>query len=312
MTKQVHLIPVNDLSSRNTAYQFYKECFRLHGLPDTIVSDLGAQFTSQFWEWLCKLLQIDHRLSTAFHPQIDGQTERINARLEQYLRTYVGFAQDDWDFYSTGVAPFLAVYGQYYRSGSELSAPLARPVVPASLQFQRRDAEELVENAQKIDKFLVDNISFHSAEYEFQANKSRNAARLFRVWDQVWLNLKNIELLHPCRKLDFKNGGPYEVVECIGKYAYKLKLPLTIKIHLVFHVFLLRPTANDPLPGQTSGPPPLVEADDNDPEYEIEKIIGSHWVDGSPHYLVRWRGYGPKADWSIPASQACGFKDLIQ
>ena len=82
MTKQVHLIPCSDMSSRNTAYLFYKECFRLHGLPNSIVSDRGSQFTSELWRWLCKLLQIDHRLSTAFHPQPDGQTECMNARLE--------------------------------------------------------------------------------------------------------------------------------------------------------------------------------------------------------------------------------------
>lgn len=86
MTKQVHIFPCNELSSRNTAFLFYKEFFRLHGLPESIVSDRGTQFTSEFWKWLCKLLQIDHRLSTAYHPQTDGQTERKNARIEQFLR----------------------------------------------------------------------------------------------------------------------------------------------------------------------------------------------------------------------------------
>ena len=74
MTKQVHIIPCNNLSARNTAYLFYREIFRLHGLPDSIVSDRGSQFTSEFWKWLCKLLGIDHRLSTAYHPQTDGLT----------------------------------------------------------------------------------------------------------------------------------------------------------------------------------------------------------------------------------------------
>lgn len=137
-------------------------------------------------------------------------------------------------------------------------------------------------------------------------------ARLFRVGDRVWLNFKNVKLLRPCKKLDFKNGGPFEITECVGKYAYKLKLPPSMKIHPVFHVSLLRATANDPLPGQTSGPPPVVEAEDNDPEYEVEKIIGSHWVDGSLHYLVRWKGYGPEDDWSIPATQAGSFEALVR
>ena len=326
MTKQVHLIPCSDMSSRNTAYLFYKECFRLHGLPNSIVSDRGSQFTSELWRWLCKLLQIDHRLSTAFHPQTDGQTERMNARLEQYLRAYVNFAQDDWvrllpsaefamnnqDSHTTGVSPFLAVYGQHPRSGSELSEPLTGPPVPASVQFQRSDAEEIVTNARKIENFMINNIKLHSAEYEYAANKSRTAARNFKVGDNVWLNLKNVKLLRPCRKLDFKNGGPYKIIQCVGAYAYKLKLPDSMKIHPLFHVSLLHPTVNDPIDGQLPGPTPTVEAQDNDPEYEVERIIGSQWINGELHYLIRWKGYGPKDDWFIPASNANGFKELVK
>ena len=75
---------------------------------------------------------------------------------------------------------------------------------------------------------------------------------------------------------------------------------------------LLSPVAIDPLPGQVSGPPPPLETESDNPEYEIEKIIGSHWDNNEIHYLVRWKGYGPDDDWSIPASQATGFKQLVK
>lgn len=326
MTKQVHIIPCNDLSARNTAYLFYKEIFRLHGLPDTIVSDRGSQFTSEFWRWLCKLLHIDHHLSSAFHPQSDGQTERMNARIEQHLRAYINFAQDDWirflpstefalnnhDSHVTGLSPFFAVYGQHPRSGSELSEPLVSPAAPASTYFERLDAEELTDSFRRINNFISNNITFHSAEYEIQANKSRTAARNFQPGDLVWLKFKNIKSLRPCRKLDYKNGGPFKILEAIGKYAYKLELPKTLKVHPVFHVSLLSPTAHDPLPGQISGPPPPLQTEDDDPEYEVERITGSQWVDGEVHYIVRWKGYGPEDDWSIPASEARGLEDLIK
>lgn len=325
MTKQVHVTPCNDLSARNTAYMFYRDCFRLHGLPDSITSDRGSQFTSEFWKWACKFLQIDHRLSTAFHPQTDGQTERMNARIEQHLRAYVNFVQNDWvrflpsaefalnnhDTQVTGTSPFLAVYGLHPRSGSELSAPLKSPPAPASIKIERKDAEILISNMQKIEKFLIENIEFHTGQYEEQANKKRTAARNYRPGDLVWLNYKNIRLLRPCRKLDFKNGGPFMIIKPVGKYAFKLKLPSSSRVYPVFHVSLLSPVANDPLPHQTSGPPPTLDAEDPNPEYEVEKIIGSQWVENELHYLVRWKGYGPDDDWSIPASQAAGFKELI-
>ncbi|KAI0996911.1 hypothetical protein K3495_g11272 [Podosphaera aphanis] len=307
MTKQVHIVPCNDLTARNTAYMFCRECFRLHGLPNSIVSDRGTQFTSEFWKWLCKLLQIDHHLSTAYHPQTDGQIERMNARVEQYLRAYVNYAQNDWirylpsaefalndhDSQVTGVSPFMAVYGLHPRSGNELSAPLSGPPVPSSLRFDRLDAENLVQNAKKIEKIL------------------RIASRNFKAGDLVWLNYKHIKTLRPSKKLDFKKGGPFKIIEPIGKYAFKLEIPSSAKIHPVFHVSLLSPVASDPLPGQDYGPPPLLEAENDDSEYEVEKVIGSYWENGQFFYLVRWKGYGPEDDWGIPASQTEGFKDLV-
>ena len=75
---------------------FMNTIFPHHGLSKNIVSDRGSLFTSQYWEELTKYLGIRRNLSTAFHPQTDGQTERVNAILEQYLRTYCNYQQDDW------------------------------------------------------------------------------------------------------------------------------------------------------------------------------------------------------------------------
>ncbi len=180
------------------------------------------------------------------------------------------------------------------------------------MRFERIDAESLVQNARKVEEFIINNIKYHSAEQEEQANKRRTAARNFKVGDLVWLNCKNIKSLRPCRKLDFKYGGPFKIVELVGNYAYKLDLPKTAKIHPVFHVSLLSPVAADPLPGQNSGPSPELNVNDHSQEYEVEKILGTHWNNGELHYLIRWKGYGPEDDWSIPASQTDGFHDLVE
>ena len=68
---------------------------RYHGLPDSIISDRGAIFTFKFWSSLCYFLSIKRRLSTAFHPQTNGQTERQNSTMEAYLQAFVNFKQND-------------------------------------------------------------------------------------------------------------------------------------------------------------------------------------------------------------------------
>ena len=92
LTKQRHLVPCrSDVDAKDLADLFIRWVFRLHGLPGTITSDRGPQFASHFWSQLCSRLGIARRLSTAFHPQTDGQTERFNAVMEQYLRSYVNY-----------------------------------------------------------------------------------------------------------------------------------------------------------------------------------------------------------------------------
>jgi hypothetical protein len=97
LTKMAHYIPCNETTdTRQFAHMFITHVFRLHGLPLDITSDRGSLFTAKFWKELARELSIDRRLSTAYHPQTDGQTERVNATMEQYLRAYCNYQQDNW------------------------------------------------------------------------------------------------------------------------------------------------------------------------------------------------------------------------
>jgi len=127
-TKMAHFIglPTN-ATAKDVANVFLREVCKLHGLPTEIISDMDAKFSGEFWESLCKLLGIKRKMSTAYHPQTDGQTERTNQVLEGYLRNFVNYDQDDWyqllplaEFaYNNsatnahGMSPFFANYGYH-------------------------------------------------------------------------------------------------------------------------------------------------------------------------------------------------------
>ncbi|RAL60857.1 hypothetical protein DID88_010182 [Monilinia fructigena] len=137
LTKMRHFIGVRTLTTEELVDVFISRIYTLHGLPDNIISDRGTQFVSGFWSQLAERLAVTLRHSSAFHPQTDGQTERINSVLEQYLRAFVNFHQDYWmqwlplaEFASnnmtsetTGCSPFFANYGFNPHIGVEPSKP---------------------------------------------------------------------------------------------------------------------------------------------------------------------------------------------
>ena len=93
-----HFIPCRDTYTAEQLADLYaRNIFRLRSLPKTVVSDRGTQFIARFWMGLCKILKIEALLSTPYHPETDRQTERMNAILEQYLRAYINYLQDDWE-----------------------------------------------------------------------------------------------------------------------------------------------------------------------------------------------------------------------
>jgi hypothetical protein len=98
LTKMIHLAAcTKETDAFETAKLFRDRVFAVHGMPESIISDRDARFTGHFWKALMKVLGVNHKLSTAFHPQTDGQTEQVNRVLEEYLRHFVAPDQADWD-----------------------------------------------------------------------------------------------------------------------------------------------------------------------------------------------------------------------
>ena len=131
LTKMAHFIPTrSNIDAPQLAKIFLQNILTKHGTPADIVSNRGKHFVSRFWALLCTLLGVRSNLSTAYHPETDGQTERTNQILEQYLRIYVNYEQNDWinllplaEFVynnttqsATGMSPFFANLGFHPRS----------------------------------------------------------------------------------------------------------------------------------------------------------------------------------------------------
>ena len=305
LSKMAHFVSCPDIEAPTVARLFLKHVWKHHGLPDSIISDRGTQFVSAFWDELTRQLKIDARLSSAYHPETDGQTERTNAVMEQFLRAYVSYLQDDWidwlpmaeftfnntESATTKVSPFLANSGQHPRMGFEPPTDLPRPRYQV---VQAQDANRFVETMSDLNEYLKSEMKWAQAIYESNANRTRNPAPAYRVGDLVWLDARNIKTRRPSKKLDWKNIGPFPVTQVVSPYAYRLRLPDSMKIHDVFHTNLLRPAAgpDTALPGQRNEPPPAVEVD-GEQEWFINRIEDSRYNRRRRQYefLVKWTGY---------------------
>lgn len=230
LTKMRHFIPCQTTCDAEEVARLYtRHVWKLHGLPRTIVSDRGPQFVAAFWKHLTQRLSIKSLLSTAYHPETDGQTEKANAVLEQYLRAYVAYLQDDWAEWlplaefaanstrseATKVSPFFANYGFHPRMGFEPVQPVNRPAA--------RDAKEFAQRMQNIIDYVRSEILAAQARYEEQANKYRRPARRYHVGQQVWLDARNIKTLRPQKKLDWKYLGPFRVKKIISPHALRAR-----------------------------------------------------------------------------------------
>ena len=281
-TKMAHFCPTkSNVTAEQTAQLYLQHMFKNHGLPGNIVSDRGTQFTSKFTRRLLELCEIKSNKSTAFHPQSDGQTERVNQVLEQYLRIFCDYQQNDWyqllpltEFIynnaqnaSTGVSPFYANYGYHPRSS---------PKLVVTGEVINPSAEELATKLRRIHTQMRSQLESAQATYKEKHDQHVKEHPPFAVGDKVWLMRKNIKTSRPSQKLDVKRLGPFKILEVVGEsqMAFKLELPPQMRIHPVFHASLLEPYKANTLPGhiQPAPPPILVESG---LEYVVDRVLDS-------------------------------------
>lgn len=302
LTKMAHFLPCNEASSTEEFAQlFFKSIFRLHGLPADIVSDRGSHFTSTFWKEVTRLCNVERKLSTSYHPETDGQTERTNQTLEQYLRIYCNYDQDNWasilhlaEFAynnaqntSTQVSPFFANYGYH---------PNVRILTDPQPPSQTTSGGALISRIHNVQEELQKELQYAQDTYKEFADRRRLSGPTLPIGSQVWLNARNISTTRPTKKLDYKRLGPFEVIENYKNRVFKLKLPHNlVKIHPWFHPSLLTPVPNNDIPGRRRAPPQKVVINDED-EYAIHQILDSRRVNKQLKYLVSWEGYGPESN----------------
>jgi hypothetical protein len=309
--KGIELAPCESLDIDYVAKLFLQTHYRHHGTPATITSDRGPQFVSAMWKRVCQLLGIKRQLSTAFHPETDGQTERANAEVERLLRQWVNYQQDNWvdmlpavqlslntkESTTTGVSPFFLSHGYHLEPFTLFDEPIREE----TLTSPERKGDLIVSRLKDATDWAQLAMAGMQQEQERQANRHRNAAPAYKVGDKVWLNLKNIRTTRPSKKLDSK-AGKFTVLEVIGPQSYRLDVPRGV--HNAFNVDLLRPAGTDPFPSQkqddTQPPPVLI---DDQQEYFVEEILDQRVVRGRGRggpkklqYLVKWVGYA-EPDW---------------
>jgi hypothetical protein len=305
LSKMVHFAPttttVDDAPS--VAQIFFDTIFRHHGLPLRIISGRDPRFASHFWRSLFHLTGTKLAMSTAFHPQTDGQSERTNRTLEDMLRAYTNDHQTDWDKHltaaefavnngtqaSTDQSPFFLNYGQHPNTPGNL---LRR--VDASTSQATEDFLETIRTTLAQAKEAL-----HRAQQRQAATADRHRrAVTFHAGDQVLLSTANLILRHsgPAKKLQPKFIGPFEISTVISPVAYRLTLPDAMKIHPVFHVSRLHPFhTSDTFPDRDdhTRPPPVLEVSED--HYTVESLLDVREQQRGRtkrrEFLVKWAGY---------------------
>jgi hypothetical protein len=290
LTKGVILAPCSKtIDANGVAQLFFEFVFKRFGLHDILISDRGPQFASAFARELARILHYDVRLSTAYHPQTDGQTERANQEVKTYLRIFCANNPHKWSKFltsaefihnsvphsSTKVSPFSLILGYEPRAYPSLR----KTFLPAlegrlsSLESARKEALAAHETARRI-----------------MMERSSRKFSPWKVGDKVWLEATNLRIPYPSRKLAPKRHGPFEIAQVLSPLMYRLRLPPTWKIHDVFHAHLLSSYHQTEMHGPSFLKPPP-DVIDNEEEYEVDHIVSHKGSHGRRLYLTAWKGY---------------------
>jgi hypothetical protein len=293
-SKYCHFVPLaHPYTAESVAQAFYADIVRLHGIPQSMVSDRDPVFTSSFWRELMRLTGTKMHMTTAFHPQSDGQTEAANKVIVMYLRCFTGDRPRQWvrwlpwaeyiynTAYQTSLrdTPFRVVYGR--------DPPIIRSYEPGETRVAA-----VARSMADRDEFLADvryRLEQAQATHKKYYDKGHRAVS-YEVGDLVLLRLRHrapASLPQVSKgKLKPRYFGPYRVIEVINPVAVRLELPPRAKLHDVFHVGLLKKFVGAAPPS----PPALPAVHHGAIEPQPERVTRSRLARGVRQVLVHWKG----------------------
>lgn len=301
LSKRTHFISLySNQTAKDTAEEIFREIYKHHGLPRKIISDRDSRFTTLFWTELMKLLKVKLNLSTTFHPQTDGQSERAFRTLEEMLRCFVSYTQNDWDTQLPGLefaynnhvndtteqTPFFLEYGQNPFSIADIihSDVSETPIVSTNtfvneLQEANRLAQEAISATNVID---ADIINQHRREQYFETG------------DLVMLSTNNLPLQKGIsKKLSPKYVGPFTILDKLAAgNDYKLDLQDQYKyIHHTFHTSLLKPYNQDTTERESADHIPFALSQEE--KNQVERILSHRLRDNDIQFLVHFKDTSP-------------------
>ncbi len=262
-------------------YIILQELVNNHELSKEFITDRDKLFTSKFWETLTAELRINHKMLTAYHPQMNGQSKWMNQMVKTYLRHYVNRNQNYWvqllltaqfaynnaQNKTTEETPFWANYEYNLKVWQELRAH----------ESQSQKVILDIAEIKKLHKDLVNRIQ--------QQTEQTTEVKPFVVEERVYLRTNNICVKQRSKKLNNKSIKPFKIKRNIKGISYELDLLKKMWIHSVFHASMLQ-CCNQFIPLQTIKTP--VKPDE---KYQVENILEQQMISGKAHYLVKWKGY---------------------
>ncbi|CAM8880125.1 unnamed protein product [Rhodiola kirilowii] len=308
LSKNAHFIALSHpYTAIEVAQVFLDHIFKLHGMPQNVISDRDPTFMSEVWQELFRIYGVELKFSTAYHPQTDGQTEVTNKTLETYLRCMCSDAPHTWSkwlplaewWYNTAFhtaskcTPYEIVYCQ--------PPPIHLPYLPGESSCAVIDR-----SLQKREE-VISMLKFHLLRAQHRMKQyadSHRSAREFQVGTYVYLKLQpyrqhSLKKRAP-HKLSPKFYGPFRVVDRIGAVAYKLELPASAAIHDVFHVSQLKLCPNPPSTAPTLPQYLLDTGNTKEPAAILDRKVVKRHNQAATKVLVQWKGYPPEqATWEF-------------
>ena len=227
LSKMTHfVVTMEGTSVEGLARLFRNNVWKLHGLPESVVSDRGPQFVAELTKELNRMLGIKTKLLMAFYPQTDGQTERMNQELEQYLQFFIEHRQKNWPEWmavvefminnkihtATKVLPFMANYGRELRMGGDIRR-----------KEKVESATEFVERMKKVHKEAEAALKKTQEKMKRYADRGRKETENWKKGDRVLLSTKDLVFKErPTKKLMERYVGPYAIEEVVLLNAVKL------------------------------------------------------------------------------------------